>query len=513
MKTSAESTPSGSRPEVRAAAGRLRGIREAGVAAFRGIPFAEPPVGALRFAAPRPVGGWSGVREALSYGPPPPQGGHFGMDTLSLDAGGDDWLTVNVWSPEPDPGAGLPVMVWIQGGGYEIGMSSLPEYDGGRLARDGGVVVVTFNYRTGIEGFAQIEAAPANRGLLDQVAALEWVRDNIRAFGGDPERVTVFGQSAGGGSVAALLAMDRASGLFRRAIAQSVPGTFFSPELAADIAAACAAELGLRPTVADLSSVDPRQLPAAANAVGAKMDQWAARWGQPAHSAVLFSPVVDGEVLAVTPWQALGEGACRDIELLVGHTRDEYRLFTAINGLLGTVSEEQAANALAVFAPGPDGACRYRDAYPAADPNELYELVHSDWLFRMPSLHLAEAQTAARGRAHVYELTWSAPGMGGALGACHGLDVPLVFGNLDRGQPAMLIGGTPSPEAEALSARMRAAWACFAAHGDPGWPAYDTDQRLVQLFETQPAVTAYPQESSRLIWQSHTFPVLPLISR
>ena len=136
-------------------------------------------------------------------------------------------------------------------------MSSLPEYDGGRLARDGGVVVVTFNYRVGIEGFAQIEGAPANRGLLDQVAALQWVRDNIRAFGGDPDRVTVFGESAGGGSVAALLAMPRAAGLFRRAVAQSVPGTFFSPELAADIAAACAAELGLRPTVADLSTRRP----------------------------------------------------------------------------------------------------------------------------------------------------------------------------------------------------------------------------------------------------------------
>jgi para-nitrobenzyl esterase len=511
--TVAESKPSGSRPEVRAAAGRLRGSREAGVAVFRGIPFAEPPVGVLRFAGPRPVRGWSGVREALSYGPPPPQGGHFGMDALSQDAAGDDWLTVNVWSPEPDPGAGLPVMVWIQGGAYVIGMSGLPEYDGGRLARDGGVVVVTFNYRVGMEGFAQIEGAPPNRGLLDQVAALEWVRDNIRAFGGDPDRVAVFGQSAGGGSVAALLAIDRAAGLFRRAVAQSVPGTFFSPELAADIAAACAAELGLRPTVADLSSVAPRQLSAAADTVGAKMDQWAHRWGRPAHRTILFSPVVDGEVLAVTPWQALTDGTGRDIELLVGHTRDEQRLFTAINGLLGEVSEEQAANALHVLAPGPDGARRYRDAFPTAGPDELYELVHSDWLFRMPSLHLAEAQTAARGRAHVYELTWPAPGMGGALGACHGLDVPLVFGNLDRGQPAMLIGETPSPEAEALSTQMRAAWASFAAHGDPGWPAYDTDQRLVQRFDTRPAVTAYPEEPSRLIWQSHTFPALRLISR
>ena len=182
-------------------------------------------------------------------------------------------------------------MVWIQGGAYVIGMSGLPEYDGGRLARDGGVVVVTFNYRVGVEGFAQIEGAPANRGLLDQVAALEWVRDNIRAFGGDPDRVTVFGQSAGGGSVAALLAMDRAAGLFRRAIVQSMPGTFFSPELAADIAAACAAELGLRPTVADLSGVDPRRLSAAADTVGATMDQRARPLGP---ARVPVDPVLAG---------------------------------------------------------------------------------------------------------------------------------------------------------------------------------------------------------------------------
>ena len=167
------------RPEVRCAGGIVRGVLEDGVAVFRGIPFAEPPVGELRLAAPRPARPWSGVREAVAFGPPPPQAGHFGMDALSPATTDDGWLTVNVWSPTPEPGAGLPVMVWIQGGGYEIGMASLPEYDGGRLARDGGVVVVTFNYRVGLEGFGQVEGAPANRGLLDQVAALEWVRDSI----------------------------------------------------------------------------------------------------------------------------------------------------------------------------------------------------------------------------------------------------------------------------------------------------------------------------------------------
>jgi para-nitrobenzyl esterase len=279
--------------DARTTAGRVRGTLEGDVAVFRGIPFAEPPVNGLRFAAPTPSQPWDGVREALAFGPPPPQAGAFGMNHLT---GGEDWLTLNVWSPDPGRDGGLPVMVWIHGGGYAIGTSSLPEYDGARLARDG-VVVVTFNYRVGVEGFAHIEGAPANRGLLDQVAALEWVRDNIRAFGGDPGRVTVFGQSAGGGSVAALSVMPRAAGLFRRAIAQSVPGTFFTPGLARDIARTCAAEFGLAATAADLATVDPEVLPAAGDEVTAHIGAHVEKWGQAAHRGILFCPVVDGEIL------------------------------------------------------------------------------------------------------------------------------------------------------------------------------------------------------------------------
>ncbi|MFE0171317.1 carboxylesterase/lipase family protein [Streptomyces sp. NPDC059002] len=501
---------SGSAPVVRTAAGALRGSRAGGVAVFRGIPYAEPPVGARRFGPPRPVRRWDGVRDAVRFGPPPPQAGVFGMDALAGESPGDDWLTVNVWTPDPGAGAGLPVMVWIQGGAYVIGMSGLPEYDGGRLAREGGVVVVTFNYRLGLEGFAWIEGAPANRGLLDQVAALEWVRDHIRAFGGDPARVTVFGQSAGGGSVAALLAMGHGGGLFRRAVAQSVQGTFFTPELAADVTAACATDLALRPTAADLADVDPILLAAAGDAVTAKLGQWVGRWGRPAHRTIPFAPVVDGDVLTATPWQALADGAGRDVDLLVGHTRDEQRLFTAVEGMLGQVTEEQAATALRILAPGPDGARRYRDAFPAAGPEELYELVNSDWLFRMPSLRLAQAQTDAGGRAHLYELTWSAPGMDGAFGACHGLDVPLVFGNLAHGQTAALLGEQPSPDAEELSAQFRGAWTAFATHGDPGWPAYDTARRPTRLFDTHPTVAPYPEETSGLLWQDHAFAPLPL---
>ena len=485
-------------PQVRVTAGLLRGRLEPGLVVFKGIPFAEPPA---RFAAPEPVAGWDGTRDALSYGPPPPQSGLFGMGALAESDEG--WLTANVWTA--DLAASLPVMVWIQGGGYMFGTSGLPEYDGGRLARDSGVVVVTFNYRVGIEGFARIEGTPANRGLLDQVAALEWVRDNISGFGGDPDQVTVFGQSAGGGSVAALLAMPRAAGLFRRAIVQSMPGTFFTPELAGDIAGVFAADLSLSPT--ELATVPPGALPAVADAVMAKCGQFADRWGLAAHRMVPLAPVVDGTTLPTNPWQALAAGAARDVDLMVGHVRNEQRLFALIDGTLGRITEEQASTALTLFAPGPDGVAQYRAA--GGGPDELYDQVHSDWLFRMPSLHLAEAHT---GRVYLYELTWQAPGMGGVLGACHGLDVPLVLGNLTSGQTALLLGDDLT-EAEIVSAQMRGSWTKFATDGDPGWPAYDHERHLTRVFDIEPAVVTYPEEVSRRIWESYVFSALPLLTR
>ncbi|MEU3619114.1 carboxylesterase family protein [Streptomyces sp. NPDC006872] len=503
-------------PEVRTVAGAVRGRRESGLEVFRGIPFAQPPVGEARFAAPQPVDGWDGVREAFAFGPPPPQEpmGPAAEPPAGLPAGlpvGDDWLTVNVWTPESDPAARRPVMVWIYGGAYKFGSVDDPAYDGSRLSRDGELVVVTLNYRVGIEGFAQIEGAPANRGLLDQAAALEWVRENITAFGGDPDQVTVFGESAGAGSIAALMVMPRARGLFRRAITQSVPGTFFSAALAGDIAEVLAGELGLRPTVADLSGVDPRKLPGAGAALTARMREYVHRWGPVALTPTPFSPVVDGDVLPAAPWQALAGGAARDVELIAGHNRDEYRLFLLLGGLLGKVDESLASMALGLFGPVPDSEQAYRTAFPDASAEYLFELVQSDWLFRMPSLHLAQAQAAGGGRAHMYELTWAAPANGGVLGACHGLDVPLTFG-VYGGLGAMLTGPVPSPETEALSVRFRSAWTAFAADGDPGWPAYDAERRLVQLLDVEPTVTAYPEEATRRLWEHHAFAALPLIT-
>ncbi|MEU2333454.1 carboxylesterase family protein [Streptomyces sp. NPDC013172] len=501
-------------PVVRTAAGAVRGLREDGLAVFRGIPFAKPPVGEARFAAPRPVRPWDGTREAYAFGPPPPQDLGIQGRTGVLEAPeGDDWLTVNVWTPDPDPAARRPVMVWIYGGAYKLGHSGSPGYDAQRIAREGDVVVVTLNYRVGMEGFAHIEGAPANRGLLDQVAALEWVRENVTAFGGDPGQVTVFGESAGAGSVASLLAMPRARGLFRRAIAQSVPGTFFSAELAEDIGRALAAEAGLRPTVADLATTDPRRLPEAGQALGAKMAQYVDRWGRIAPTVTPFSPVVDGDVLPSTPWEALASGAARDVDLLVGHNRDEFRLFLVLADMHGRITEEQATGALRLFGPGGEaGEQAYRAAHPDASPTALYEQVQTDWLFAMPSLRLAEAQTTGGGRAHLYELTWGAPGSGGVLGACHGLDIPLLFGTFDADLAQLLWAGADvTAEAQTLSTRFRTAWTAFARTGDPGWPEFGPEHRRTQVLDAHPTVTPYPEETTRRLWEGYDFTPSPLL--
>ncbi|GHI06832.1 carboxylesterase [Streptomyces cellostaticus] len=503
-------------PVVRTASGAVRGLHEDGLAVFRGIPFAEPPVGEARFQAPRPARPWDGTREAYAFGPPPPQepGLQGRKGAPAPGPTGDDWLTVNVWTPDPDPSSARPVMVWIYGGAYKLGHAGQPGYDARHIAKDGDVVVVTFNYRVGMEGFARLDGAPANRGLLDQVAALEWVRANIAAFGGDPEQVTVFGESAGAGSVASLLAMPRARGLFRRAVAQSVPGTYFSDALARDMAAALAAEAGRRPTAADLAAVDPRRLTDASQSLGAKMLQYTDRWGQAAPTVTPFSPVVDGDVLPTTPWQALAAGAARDVDLLVGHNRDEFRLFLALGGMLGKITEDQLSGALRLLAPGGEAGERaYRAAFPDDTPTDLYERVQTDWLFAMPSLHLAEAQRAGGGSAHVYELAWATPGNSGVLGACHGLDIPLLFGTFHADLGVLLFAGVDIPaEAQELSARFRRSWTAFARTGDPGWPAYDTGERLVQVLDTEPTVTAYPRETSRRIWEGYEFLPLPLLA-
>jgi para-nitrobenzyl esterase len=496
-------------PEVSTSAGRVRGRIEQGNAVFRGIPFAQPPVGPLRFQAPRPPARWDGVRDAAGFGPQCPQGmlpggpRTPGAVAPPADTAGE-WLTVNVWTP--DTGARtLPVMVWIHGGAYMFGAGG-PGHDG-TLFASAGTVFVSCNYRLGVEGFMLIDGVPANRGLLDAAAALRWVRDNIAAFGGDPANVTVFGESAGAGVIAALLAMNAAKGLFKRAIAQSVPGTFFSAPLAAAVTGAVAAAAGLPATCEALAGADPMRLVAAQLEVAASMKRHQ-EWGPLRITDTPFSPVVDGEVLARAPWRALVAGAARDVELLTGHNKDEYRLMIAASGRLGQLTGDDADTALGYFAPAPDGAAGYRKVYAGLDPGGLFEVAFSDWLFRMPTLHLAQAHAMSGGTTYLYELTAQAPV--GALGACHALDVPLLFGSYGEGIGLMLTGPEPPAEFVMLGDVMRREWVSFAACGNPGWSAYGTEHRTTRVYDLQPDVCSYPEEASMHLWQRHMFDALEL---
>jgi para-nitrobenzyl esterase len=490
--------------------GAVRGVLDGGVAVFRGIPFAAPPVGALRFQAPRPAEPWDGVREADVFGPPPPQAPLTPPPPVPPPAGPvrhepTDWLTLNVWTPDPGS-AGQPVLVWIHGGAYRMGSSADPGYDGSVLARTG-AVVVTANHRVGVEGYAQLDGAPPNRGLLDVIAVLRWVREEIAAFGGDPGNVTVFGESAGAGAIASLLVMPAAEGLVDRAIAQSVPGTFFGPGLARDVSTEIVAPLGLGPSAAALADVPPDRLVGALGELDRRM-RTIERWGLVAQTPTPFSPVVDGEVLPTSPWSGLASGAGRDVPLVVGHNRDEWRLFLVPGE---AISEERAAAAMRAFGPGPGAEERILAAFPDASAEELLVVTCSDRMFRMPSVHLAEAHTAGGGRSHLYELTWPSPALGGVFGACHFLDVPLVFGVSDDGLPLQLLGAPPPPEAREVSAQMQGAWTAFARDGDPGWAPYD-GQQLTRVFDAgeRGGVRAYPEEASCKLWADAPPEVLDL---
>ncbi len=423
--------------------------------------------------------------------------------SLPVDMGppqGTDWLTLNVGTPDPGT-AGLPVLVWIPVGGYISALSSDPMYDPAALA-GAGLVVVTINCRVGAEGFAFLDDAPPNRGFLDQIAALEWVQRNIAAFGGDPDRVTVAGQSAGAGSVAALLAMESARGLFRRAIAHSVPGLYNTPAPARQVTAAFADRLGAAaPTAAALRDTDPWHLAAELTSFNAGLHAHRESWGRLTETGTALCPVVDGEVLPETPWPALTGARASGTELLVGHTRDEFRLFSVMSGRQGTFTEQDAGAALELLAPQPDGAEAYRAAFPQAGPEELVEAVYSDALFRMPSQKLAEANAAAGGTSYLFELRWTAPALGGALGACHSLDVPMAFGTLDSPVGVQLIGGEPTPEAVALSHEIKEAWIRFVTTGDAGWAAFRPDRQLTRVLDAESETLPYPEQASRRIWE------------
>lgn len=493
-------------PEAATAAGPVRGVLLAsGVAAFRGIPYAAPPAGPLRFRPPAPPAAWHRTRDAAAFGPTAPKAGYpppFDVLLPEADIAGEDYLNLNVWTPAVAGSA--PVMVWLHGGAFANGSGSAPYCDGEAFARDG-VVLVTLNYRLGADGFLFLDEAGAvpNLGLLDQVAALRWVRENIAAFGGDPERVTVFGESAGAMSIGALLAMPDAAGLFRRAILQSGAAHHaLTPETALLITRHLASALGISPSREGFARVPRTALLAAQRKlrddVSAAPDP--ARWGEVTLNLMPFEPVIDGTVLPRDPARAVADGLAPDIDLLIGTNSDEFRLFTVPTGAFGLISEDMVRAVAAGYGLDPGAAlAAYRESRPDAVPGELHARVITDWFYRIPAVRLAEARARQRpGSAFVYEFAWQPPTFGGVLGACHAAELPFVFDTLDTGSLAGLLGPAPP---RGLAAAMHGAWAAFARDGDPGWPGYDTGRRATMRFTGSPGVTDDPRPRERELWR------------
>ncbi|QNN52157.1 carboxylesterase/lipase family protein [Nocardioides mesophilus] len=485
-------------PVVSTRHGRVSGTVEDGVARFLGIPYAAPPVGERRFRAPEPPAPWDGIRPATALGATPPAPGYRApIDQILYQptVPGEDWLSVNVWTPDTG-GDGLPVMVWIYGGAFSNGNAAIPMYDGTPFARDG-VVLVTFNYRLGVEGFAALPDAPANRGLLDQLAALEWVADNIAAFGGDPDRVTIFGESAGAMSVTSLMAMPRARGLFARTITQSgAAQAAAEPADAALVTEALAQVLGHEASAAALSGVDPDTLVAAqrqvSDALALKPDP--ARFGPSiVASSMAFIPVVDGDLLPEHPLRALEAGASQDVPLLTGTTTEEFRFFVVPVGLAAAMTEE----GLAAFAAGRGIEPRVLEVYranrPGASPGDLLAALVTDVYFRRPML----AMVAARGSAPswVYEFAW--PSDRFDLGAAHAVDIPFVFDALQAKGASGLVGDSAP---QSLAEEMHASWVRFATTGDPGWRSYD-ERRTVRVFDAAGGREVEdPRGDERAVW-------------
>ena len=471
-------------PTVTTPSGVLRGLPLDDADAYLGIPYAAPPVGPLRFQAPQPATPWTGERDATAFGPsaPQPVGGPFSGLVPGMGVGeqSEDCLTLNVWAPHDGDGS-LPVMLWLHGGAFTIGGSSLPTYDGRLLATEQRVVVVSCNYRLGALGWLSgVDGVTPNCGLLDQLLALEWVRDHVSAFGGDPGNVTVFGESAGAGSVLHLLASPRASGLVHKAIAQSPgAGQTLTPETAATVSAALVSELD----GVDLATVPVEQLLGAQQRVADALVMVV--------GAMPFHPAVDGTTVPAAP---LDPGALAPVPLLAGSTSEEMRLFAdpafeAFDHATLVMVLEPLLSAEAHRPLGTEAVGAVVSSYQEVCANgaDVFAAVATDQVMRLPLADLLDRH-AAVAPTFAYDFRWRATGAPRDVGACHAADLPFTFGTFDVDTWGSWVGDRDA--AEGLSRAIREAWAAFARTGVPSakalpqWPTYDQNRLTMALGRT-----------------------------
>lgn len=487
--------------------GLVEGIREGGVSIWKGIPYAAPPLHSLRFRSPQEPAAWAGVRGAKQFGPAALQGESPSMKFLGDSPlhKSEDCLYLNIWSPGADRKK-RPVLVWIHGGSFMYGSGSSHLYDGKSFAEQGDVVVVTFNYRLGVFGFLHLSdmggeayRGSGNCGLLDQVAALTWVRENIEAFGGDPHNVTIFGESAGAVSVGNLLAMPLARGLFHKAILQS--GTArckVTLEAAAKMTEQLLAKLQIdRQNLSELADLPAEKIVEASGILPRRA----------------FGPVGDGVVIPEHPEKVLYAGLAKDIPVLVGTNAHENKLFTYFDPAWKDMDE----NEIKVFLERTFGSSWATGSYSAAQADALnqalsqalnqagYEDAMTHYVFTYPAIYFSEGQAKHGATVWMYRFDYASKALGGEAKAFHGLEIPFVWNTLLAQETEELTGKEPCRFQ--LAGLMHRAWIAFARHGDPNnpglpdWPPYDGENRATMLFNTHNKVVNDPDGRKRLSWE------------
>jgi para-nitrobenzyl esterase len=467
---------------VKTAAGLISGITAVDVTTYLGVPYAAPPV---RFEPPSPRTPWTGTLEAIEPGPAYPQRTRDvpQIDAAPLigngsDSGDGDYLRANIWAPET--AADAPVMVWIHGGGFVVGSKDAPVSDGAEFARSG-VICVAINYRMGIDGFLPVPGAPTNLGLRDMLFALQWVQDNIAAFGGDPANVTVFGESAGAMAIADLVTSPLAKGLFRRAIIQSGHGSMVRDiPLAQRLVKKLAKVLGVSPDVAGFRSVSNQAAWDALDKIArpGSVDLRDDAGFEPVYGISRFVPVWGDDVLPQKPLDALRRGAGKDVEVLIGTNAEEMNLYFVPTGVRSKIPGLLAWWLVSRSQPKARGVLRaYGWGRKGVRPGEAMTRALNDLVFRWPARQYADAHVGA---TWLYEMDWRSPACGGELGACHGIELPFVFKTLACATgPRGLVGEKPPAD---LADRVHAIWVQFARDGTLPWRQFNGD-RLVYLLE------------------------------
>ena len=478
--------------------GQVRGEQVDNVYVWKGIPYAKPPVGKLRFRPPVQPDKWDGVRDATTFGKTAMQPNSEMMKFLgdSPQGSSEDCLYLNIWSQGTDDKR-RPVMVWIHGGAFMYGSGSSETYDGTSFAQTGDVVVVTINYRLGAFGFLHLEeiggeafAGSGNCGILDQIAALKWVQENIGAFGGDPNNVTVFGESAGAMSIGTLLGTEQAEGLVHKAILQSgAANNVLASNVATNVTRKILSHLNIQENELErLFEIPAEELVQASEVV----------------PPMSLCPVVDNTVIKKQPLEMLTEGYAKNIPVLIGTTEDEYRLFTFAD-LTWRKLDEKGIEELfkRTFRKYWDQMSEQLAGEPLTQ--SLYEKLMTWDMFTYPAITLAETRVRQSEKVWMYRFDYKSTAFGGALQSCHALELPFVWNTVKNQITTAFVGD--APERIPLAEQMHEAWIAFAKQSNPStpalpdWPEYELDSRATMLFNIENTIQHDPAQADRLFWE------------